>query len=371
MAKRKKQKKNKSNKKNNQKSQPKQDIPEICLKDSVDGLYKGYFKKASNFDRQLKRIETGVPIIAKKLQKAGDFNQSADAIASIASSCPTLEERIEALFLAAELGACYQNITDNCQAPEVNQTRIDECTPIVEGFQNETTVCKDLSGDDACDCWEGPFQTFYKDLSGCVIKNSEENVTDRLKECKKAVGYCNKRQREAFSLYAQCNPKSPATPTPVVATSGYVTTNVGTPSPFATPFNMSNPLALVTKYSFFSANFLNRKVCGGFEWFNDQGQEQLAIGTVAGTPVDVPVAPDFNIIGVSAHVGYLLDRLEFITEDAQNPSNRQGFTCGGIYGTPVDATPPGSCQMVNIAGTTKDQDGSQLLATMEFTWFCD
>ena len=87
MAKRKKQKKNKSNKKNNQKSQPKQDIPDFCLKDSVDGLYKGFFKKASNFDRQLKRIETGVPIIAKKLQKAGDFNQSAMAIANIASSC--------------------------------------------------------------------------------------------------------------------------------------------------------------------------------------------------------------------------------------------------------------------------------------------
>ena len=206
MAKRKKQKKNKSNKKNNQKSQPKQDIPEICLKDSVDGLYRGYFKKASNFDRQLKRIETGVPIIAKKLQKAGDFNQSAEAIASIASSCLTFEERIEALSLAAELGACYQNITDSCQPPEVNQTRIEECKPFVEGFQNETEVCKDLYGDDACDCWQGPdFETLYEFLSGCVIKDSEKNVTDRLKECKKAVSDCNKAQREAFSLYAQCN----------------------------------------------------------------------------------------------------------------------------------------------------------------------
>ena len=40
MEKTKKRKGNKSNKKNNQKSQPKQDIPQSCLKGSVDGLYK-------------------------------------------------------------------------------------------------------------------------------------------------------------------------------------------------------------------------------------------------------------------------------------------------------------------------------------------
>ena len=205
MAKRKKQKKNKSKKSG--RSQPKQgNIPESCLKESVDGLYNGYFKKASNFDRQLKRIESGIPIIAKKLKKAGDFNQSAEAIANIASSCLTEEEKIEAETLAAELGACYQDITDSCQPPEVNQTQIDECKPIVEGFQNETEVCKDLTGKEACDCWEGEdFQDLVDGLRGCKIKESDSNVTDRLKECKNAVSFCNKAQREAFSLYAQCN----------------------------------------------------------------------------------------------------------------------------------------------------------------------
>ena len=208
MAKRKKkQRKNKTNKKNNGKSQPKQDIPESCLKESVDGLNKGYLKKASNFDRQLKRIESGIPIIEKKLKKAGDFNQSAEAIGSIASSCLTPEEMLLADALSQELGACYQNITDSCQPPEVNKTQIDECKPIVEGFQSETDVCKGLTGDEACNCWEGDaFQDFYKGLSGCLIKDSEKNVTDRLKECKAAVSSCNKAEREAFSLYAQCNP---------------------------------------------------------------------------------------------------------------------------------------------------------------------
>ena len=111
-------------------------------------------------------------------------------------------------------------------------------------------------------------------------------------------------------------------------------------------------------------------VCGGFEWFNDVGQKQPAIGTVAGTPVEVPVAPNHFIIEVYGNVGFLLDRLVFTTMDAQNSKNTLGFTCGGIFGQQVDATPPGRCQMVNIAGTTKDVDGSQLIATMEFTWFC-
>jgi len=151
----------------------------------------------------------------------------------------------------------------------------------------------------------------------------------------------------------------------------YVTTNIGKPSPFATPFNMSTAMQPVTKYDLFSANFANRKVCGGFEWFNYNNQKQPAIGTVTGTPeAEVPVAPDNYIIEVYGNVGYLLDRLTFVTMDAQNQRKTEGFTCGGIFGTSVDATPPGRCQMVNIAGTTKDQDGSQLLATMEFTWFC-
>lgn len=149
----------------------------------------------------------------------------------------------------------------------------------------------------------------------------------------------------------------------------YVTTHIGTPSPFATPFNMSMP-GPVIKYEFSSANFVNRLVCGGFEWVDSLGQKQPAIGTVAGTPVEVPVAPENYIIEVYGQVGYLLDRLYFVTMETQNPLKTHEFTCGGINGAMVDATPPGRCQMVNIAGTTKDVDGSQLLATMEFTWFC-
>lgn len=149
-----------------------------------------------------------------------------------------------------------------------------------------------------------------------------------------------------------------------------VTTYIGTPSQSATPFNMSTVLNPVTKYDLFSANFVNRKVCGGFDWFNDIGQKQSAIGTVAGSPVEVPVAPDNYIIEVYGNVGAFIDRLVFVTMETQNPMNTHGFSCGGIFGKQVDATPPGRCQMINIAGTTKDHYGSQFIATMEFTWFC-
>ena len=36
----------------------------------------------------------------------------------------------------------------------------------------------------------------------------------------------------------------------------YVTTNIGTPSQFATPFNMSTAMNPVTKYDLFSANYV-------------------------------------------------------------------------------------------------------------------
>ena len=124
----------------------------------------------------------------------------------------------------------------------------------------------------------------------------------------------------------------------------------------------------------------NREVCGGFDWWNDVGKKQPAIGTVAGKPVQsvvgkpsvkVPVDPKNHIIEVYGHVGLLIDRLVFVTEDNRNQRHTQSYTCGGVFGGMVDATPSGRCQMIGIAGTTKEVDGSQLLATMEFTWFCD
>ena len=79
----------------------------------------------------------------------------------------------------------------------------------------------------------------------------------------------------------------------------------------------------------------------------------------------MPVAPRNNIVEVYAHLGAKIDRLEFVTLDSMTGATTK-WIVGGSFGTKyIDATPPGNCQMVNIAGTTDDT-----IASLEFTWFC-
>ena len=180
----------------------KSDIPESCLKDSVLALYNGLYKKASNFDRQVKRLDKRVPIIANKLLKAGDYEQAAGNMAN--SPCPPGLAPV-AEFLSIELGSCETSITASCQPPVYNETQIEECKPVVEAFIAEIDVCKELTGEEACDCWQSDiFSDLYESVLDCVIKESEANVTRRFKECKTAVGDCNKLQTEAFTVYAEC-----------------------------------------------------------------------------------------------------------------------------------------------------------------------
>ena len=178
------------------------DIPELCLKDSVLALYNGLYKKASNFERQVKRIEKRVPIIDNKLLKAGEYKQAARNMAN--APCPP-EAAPAAELLSIELGTCEKSITVSCQPPVYSQTLIDECKPEVEAFTKELDVCEELTGEEACNCWQSDiFSDLYESVLDCVIKESEANVTERFKECKNAVGDCNKLQTEAFNVYVEC-----------------------------------------------------------------------------------------------------------------------------------------------------------------------
>ena len=202
-------KEKKSRKNKSQKSALRQDIPEVCLTDAVKTLYNGLAKKASYFERQKKRIEKRVPIIANKLNKAGDYIQAANNMANIVPSCPA-DLVVSAEILSFELGTCEANITDSCQPPIYNQTKIDECTPIVDSFIEETEVCynltKDATGKEACGCWESKvLKDLFDDLADCNIKESEENVTARFQECKGAVSDCNKAETDAFPVYVNCS----------------------------------------------------------------------------------------------------------------------------------------------------------------------
>ena len=185
-------------------------IPESCLEESVQALYNGLVKKASNFERQVKRIEAYNKTITKKLEKAGDFKQASVDMKNIAPSCFYPLDQLAADILSAELGTCETNITDSCQPPEVNQTQIDECQPIIEAFKNETDVCFKLSnegnGETACNCWEKfEFADLFESLSNCIITQSTRNVTERYRECREPFTACNKAQTKAFDVYVDCS----------------------------------------------------------------------------------------------------------------------------------------------------------------------
>ena len=209
----KKQKKQKRLKKLKKMKEKNSAIPESCLKDSVQVLYNGLAKKASNFDRQVKRIEKRVPIIANKLAKAGDYIQAANNMANIIPSCPD-DLVFAAEELSLELGTCEAKITDSCQPPILyNQTKIDECKIVVEAFKKETEECINLTNDLspsgsilACGCWESEIlKNLYDDLADCNIIEMNKNVTDRFKECKGSVSDCNKAETDSFPVYVNCS----------------------------------------------------------------------------------------------------------------------------------------------------------------------
>lgn len=186
-------------------------VPVTCLKDSVLLLYNG-LRMASNFDRQLTRLQNWNTVIAKKFDKAGDFKQSSVLLENFASDCPSENDQLAVKSLAQKLGSCQTNITDKCQPPVVNQAKIDECKPIVDGFKSQMEECFDVTSTDgseeACKCWEGEtLADLFESLKKCIIKEIEADVKVRFKECKTAVTECKKAQTEFFPLYNQCTLK--------------------------------------------------------------------------------------------------------------------------------------------------------------------
>merc|ERR1712051_1134889 len=221
-------KKNKKAMRKNKSNDAKQSstVPDTCLSTAVNTLYNGLSKKASNFDRQLKRIEARLPKIESKRGKAGDYNQTMDdLIAANATGCPA-GNQTEIVALIATLGECQTNIETDCATPMINQTQIDECKPIVEGFVAEVEKCFGLNSDPAaaCVCWESEAMAELEmGLKGCVIKESEANVTAGFKACKGAVSTCNKAQTESIPVLVACS----KTEADLVAEAAQIANNIG------------------------------------------------------------------------------------------------------------------------------------------------
>ena len=140
-----------------------------------------------------------------------DFTQFTVLIENFAPECPSEESAFKKLV--QKLRSYQTNITVNCQPPSINQTKIDECSPIVEGFISEIEECFDYTqiGDGmaieaACKCWQDAtlaelFEPLKKD---CVIKDIQDIVKMRFRECKTAVSDYKKAQTEFLPLYKNC-----------------------------------------------------------------------------------------------------------------------------------------------------------------------
>ena len=185
-----------------------------CIKIAVDALYNGLAKKASNFDRQSMRIGTRVTIIASKLEKAGDYADLATELNTTVVKCSegSIDQAI-ADGVVEVLDNCKDQITTACAAPKVDQEQIDECKIMVKAFQEGSELCINVTKiedkDKACECWESEeYVKLVENIKGCVIKESEKNVTDRFKECKEAVKTCNSAQKVSAPLLLNCTGSS-------------------------------------------------------------------------------------------------------------------------------------------------------------------
>ena len=93
-------KKDKSKRKNNKRNQKKagkrtikvrqgaSTVPDTCISTATNALYNGFSKKATNFERQLKRIETRLPKIGSKRGKASEYSETLDDLVAANTSCP-------------------------------------------------------------------------------------------------------------------------------------------------------------------------------------------------------------------------------------------------------------------------------------------
>ena len=188
-----------------------------CVECAASGMYR-WKTVVANFAKQKNRIEKQAGIasnkkdkntvfapIALKLMDVGGGNKSALKCANSTTS----DGAKQLTNLTQTLFDCETKLNEACAAVEVNMTFVEECAKDIELFENMTKDCYDLSKSDtavaACYCW---INETYRDLGNkiksCKIEETS-NVTDGLKECKKAFSTCRQAEDDAVSAIAACS----------------------------------------------------------------------------------------------------------------------------------------------------------------------
>jgi hypothetical protein len=124
--------------------------------------------KVSNYKNQKKRIDKKKGIADKKSNKSDVFSAALQRLISNAGGnssapmCGTSADNAGALQmknLTETLTACDADVTAACMSSAdltaPNATEVEDCEAAMEVFETYTTGCMDMSGADACTCWEG------------------------------------------------------------------------------------------------------------------------------------------------------------------------------------------------------------------------
>jgi len=180
------------------------------------------------------------------------------------------------------------------------------------------------------------------------------------------------------------------TPHEMYPTSEPVMQNVFT-GPFGTsgllnmsPFDFEAAIGPFLSLKMCPGNFVHRLVNQGLEMVKLEGVSDTETVSAGDCPTNLTYnqPKEFHlhlgdyVTEALVRTGYVLDRLTLVV--TRNDGNHEGFSVGGPYGAPADATPLaskyGPCQMVNINGTVLDNVGPEFeghfISAIGFLWSC-
>ena len=174
--------------------------------------------KATNFQKQIKRILTKRSIGAKKSSKGNVFKS---ALTRLIVTGGNLSDPVcagstnntgarQIANLSETLTNCETNITAHCNPknmPSLNLTFIEACETSIEAFEAFIAKCSALSGAAACSCWSGDSSSsaVIDAVKKCDLGDLPKNTRYALEDCKSAFGICRKYEDDVADAVFACD----------------------------------------------------------------------------------------------------------------------------------------------------------------------
>jgi hypothetical protein len=172
-----------------------------------------------NFLRRKERMDRQRVLLAKKLNKQGDFAQAAVRIIEAGggnkstltcTGSQTNEGAGNMLTVANTLTACKKDIIDACTLETNNETDafLDKCVTKAKAFNQTVQTCIEKAKDgkgDACDCYSDPdLMTTQEELRECKGTTEARTTARKRDSCMKVVKDCKDSSIQAGVLQYAC-----------------------------------------------------------------------------------------------------------------------------------------------------------------------